>query len=129
MGSVAAVDSPSLKRAGALLFLGTVQFLFCFVLAEVYYPGTTSPQTTSATSGPLVEVGVCKLVQPPSAIFNSSVLILGIALFVGSYYIRKGSGSTALSFFLLLSGIGAVGVEAFNEATAQSTQCSPPSRS
>src|SRR5713226_7347304 len=33
------MDGPSLKRAGALLFLGTVQFLFSFILAEIYYPG------------------------------------------------------------------------------------------
>ena len=30
---------PEPKEGGALLFLGTVQFAFCFILAEIYYPG------------------------------------------------------------------------------------------
>ncbi len=98
------------------MFLGTVQFLFCFILAEIYYPGYDVSANYISDLGATCRGGICKFVQPSSAIFNASVVLLGVALFVGSYYIRKGSGSKAISFFLLLSGIGAVGVGVFNES-------------
>jgi hypothetical membrane protein len=110
------VDGPNLKRAGALLFLGTVQFLFCFILAEIYYPGYDVSSNYVSDLGATCRGGVCKFVQPSSSIFNASVVLLGVLLLLGSYYIRKGSGSKALPFFLLLSGVGAVGVGVFNES-------------
>jgi hypothetical membrane protein len=110
------VDGLGLKRAGVLLFLGTAQFTFFFVVAEIYYPGYNVSSNYISDLGATCRNGICNFVQPSSSIFNTSVVLLGLSLFLGSYYIWKGSGSKALSFFLLLSGIGGVGVGVFNES-------------
>jgi hypothetical membrane protein len=110
------VDGPSLRRAGALLFLGTVQFLFCFIFAEIYYPGYDVSSNYISDLGATCRSGICTFVQPSSAIFNSSIVLLGVSVFLGSYFLWKGYGSKALPFFLVLSGIGAVGVGVFNES-------------
>jgi hypothetical membrane protein len=110
------VDGPSLKRAGALLLVGTVQFLFCFILAEIYYPGYDVSSNRISDLGATCNGGVCKFVQPSSAIFNSSIVLLGVSAFLGSYFLWKGYGSKALPLFIALSGIGAAGVGVFNES-------------
>ena len=110
------MDGPSLKRAGALLFFGTVQFAFCFVLAEIYYPGYDVSANYISDLGATCRSGTCNFFQPSSAIFSSSIVLLAVSLFLGSYFLWKGYGSKALSFFLLLSGTGAVGVGVLNES-------------
>jgi len=110
------VDAPSLKRAGTILFVGVAQFAFFFALAEIYYPGYDVSVQTISDLGATCEGGVCKFVQPSSDIFNASIVLLGIMLLFTAYYLRKGSGSEALSLFEMLSGIGAVGVGVFNES-------------
>ncbi len=110
------MDGPSLKRAGTLLFLGTMQFAFCFVLSEIYYPGYDVSSNYISDLGATCLKGTCNFYEPSSAIFNSSIVLLGLFLLVGSYFIWKGYGSKALSFFIALSGVGAVGVGTFNES-------------
>jgi hypothetical membrane protein len=110
------VDGASLRRAGALLFLGTVQFLLCFMLAEIYYPGYDVSANYISDLGATCRSGTCKFVQPSSTIFNSSIVLLGASLLFGSYFLWRGYGSKALAFFLMLSGIGAMGVGVFNES-------------
>ena len=110
------MDGPSLKRAGAIVFLGTVQFAVFLVLAEVYYPGYSVSANYISDLGATCLNGTCKFFQPSSAIFNSSIVLLGVSLFLGSYYLWKGFRSKAVSVFLVLAGIGAVGVGVFNES-------------
>ena len=110
------MDGPSLKRAGALLFLGTVQFLLSFIIAEIYYPGYDVSANYISDLGATCRSGTCRFVQPSSAIFDSSIVLLGASLLLVSYFLWKGYGSKGLSFFLMLSGIGAMGVGVFNES-------------
>ncbi|HEV2389387.1 MAG TPA: DUF998 domain-containing protein, partial [Nitrososphaerales archaeon] len=110
------VDAPSLRRAGIILFVGVAQFAFFFALAEIYYPGYDVSVQTISDLGATCTGGVCDFVQPSSDIFNASIVLLGIMLFLTSYYLWKGSGSRALSFFEFLAGVGAVGVGIFNES-------------
>jgi hypothetical membrane protein len=110
------VDAPILKRAGTFIFVGVAQFAFCLTLAEIYYPGYDVSFNTLSDLGATCEGGVCEFVQPSSDIFNASIVLLGIMLFVAAYYLWKGSSSKELSLFGLLSGIGAVGVGTFNES-------------
>jgi hypothetical membrane protein len=110
------VDAPSLKRAGTLLFLGTGQFAFFFVLAEIYYPGYDVSSNVISDLGATCKGGVCKFVQPSSDIFNASIVLMGVLLLFVGYYLRKGSGSRALPLFEALAGVGAIGVGVFNES-------------
>jgi hypothetical membrane protein len=110
------VDGPSLRRAGVSFFVGSAQFLFCMTLAEIYYPGYDVSTNYISDLGATCRAGTCKFVQPSSSIFNASVVLLGLFVLVGSYFLLKGYGSRALSFFLVLSGVGAIGVGVFNES-------------
>ena len=110
------MDGPLLKRAGTILFLGTGQFAFFFSLAEIYYPGYSVSFNTISDLGATCSNGVCEFFQPSSDIFNSSIVLLGLSLFLFAYYLWKGSGSKSLSIFEFFSGIGAVGVGVFNES-------------
>jgi hypothetical membrane protein len=110
------MDAPSLKRAGILLFVGTGQFAFFFVLAEIYYPGYDVSTNVVSDLGATCKSGVCKFVQPSSDIFNASIVILGMMLLLTGYCLWKGSASKALSLFESLAGVGALGVGIFNES-------------
>lgn len=110
------MDGPSLRKAGTLLFLGTAQFAFFFILAEIYYPGYNVSTNYISDLGATCRSGTCNFYQPSSAIFNSSIVLLGLFLLSGSYFLWKGYGSKALSFFVVLAGVGAVGVGTFNES-------------
>ncbi len=110
------METRSLKRAGTILFVGVGQFAFCFAVAEICYPGYDVSLQTISDLGATCKGGVCKFVQPSSDIFNASIVLLGIMLLLTAYYLWKGSGPKALSFFEFLSGIGAMGVGIFNES-------------
>lgn len=109
------MDAGSLKRAGTLLVVGTGQFAFFMVLAEVYYPGYDVSTQAISDLGATCE-GVCKFVQPSSDLFNASVFLMGVMLVLTAYYVRKGTDSRSLPFFQGLAGVGAMGVGAFNES-------------
>ncbi|MDA4115185.1 MAG: DUF998 domain-containing protein [Thaumarchaeota archaeon] len=110
------IDAPSLKHAGTILFVGVAQFAFFLVLAEIHYPGYDVSVQTISDLGATCVRGVCRFVQPSSDIFNVSIVILGIALLFTAYFLWKGCGSKALSFFGGLAGIGSMGVGIFNES-------------
>ncbi len=110
------MNAPSLKRAGTFLFLGTGQFSFFFALAEIYYPGYDVSTNVISDLGATCRGEVCKFVQPSSEIFNSSLVLLGLMLLCGAYYISKGSGSDWLPLLVALAGVGSIGVGIFNES-------------
>ncbi len=110
------MEARSLKRAGALLFIATGQFVFFFELAEIYYPGYDVSVNTVSDLGATCRSGVCTFVQPSSEIFDASVVFLGVMVLFAAYLIWRGSGAQALPFFQALGGIGAIGVGVFNES-------------
>jgi hypothetical membrane protein len=110
------VDARALKRAGTCIFVGTAQFAFFFVLAEIYYPGYDVSTNVISDLGATCRNGVCKFVQPSSDMFNVSIVLLGVTLLFGAYYLLSGSGSRALPLFEALAGVGAMGVGIFNES-------------
>ena len=110
------MDAPSLRRAGTLLFLGTGQFAFFLVLAEIYYPGYYVSANYVSDLGATCRSGVCRFVQPSSDIFDATIVLMGLLLLAVSYYLWNGSVSKALPLFEALAGIGAIGVGVFNES-------------
>ena len=110
------MDGSILKRAGTLIFVGVGQYAFCFILAEIYYPGYDVSTQTISDLGATCSGGLCRFFQPSSDIFNASIVLLGTMLLAAAYYIRKGSRTTSLPFFGFLSGVGCIGVGLFNES-------------
>ncbi len=93
------------KLAGALLFVGSVQFLLGLIIAESLYPGY------SVSENYISDLGV----GSSALIFNSSVFLLGATVVAGTYFIQNAFDFRLLSVLLTLTGIGAMGVGLFPE--------------
>jgi len=95
------------KVAGALLFVGSAQFLLGLIIAEILFPGYNVSKNFISDLG----------VGPTSLIFNSSVFLLGAFVVAAAYFIHRGFGSRLLSVLFTLTGLGAMGVGLFPETT------------
>ena len=93
------------KMAGALFFVASVEFLLFMVIAESLYPGYSVSQNYISDLG----------VGSTALIFNSSVFLLGLLLVIGTYFIHRAFNFRLLTVFLILAGIGAMGVGLFPE--------------
>ncbi len=104
------------SKAGAAIFVGTVQFAIFMVLAEIYYPGYNVSLNYISDLGATC-TSACVIHEPSSAIFNSSVVVLGLAVLLGAYYIRRSFKWSPGTITVALAGVGAVGVGLFTETT------------
>lgn len=93
------------KAAGALIFIGATQFIICMVIAEALYPGY------SVSGNFISDLGVGDV----AIIFNSSVFILGVTIVASVYFLMQTYPYKLLLTFLILCGIGAMGVGIFPE--------------
>ncbi len=100
--------------AGALIFIGAVQFITGMLLAEFLYPGY------SASGNYISDLGAtcretCTVYQPSASIFNASVTLLGILLLLSSYFIWREFQISLVPILFGLTGAGAIGVGVFPE--------------
>ena len=104
------------KMAGAVLFVGALQFIVGLNVAEDLYPGYSVSMNYISDLGATCD-STCKIVQPSSTIFNSSVVLLGLLILVAMFFIHRVFRTKPLSILLALTGIGAIGVGVFSETT------------
>ncbi len=102
------------ELAGIFIFVGAVQFIIGMVLAEIFYPGYNVSGNYISDLGATCN-GTCIIYQPTAFIFNTSVIILGILILLGSYCIWQEFQNIIISIQIALSGLGAVGVGLFPE--------------
>ncbi len=97
------------KRAGALVFVGGAQFAVLMIVAEAVYPGY------SISANYISDLGVWG--QPSAAFFNPSIILFGLLVLAGSYFVQKTFGKPRFGIMLALSGLGALLVGFFPENT------------
>jgi hypothetical membrane protein len=102
------------KMAGTFIFVGAVQFIIGMVLAEIFYPGYNVSENYISDLGATCR-DTCTIYQPTAFIFNTSVIILGILILLGSYCIWQEFQNIIISILIALSGLGAMGVGLFPE--------------
>jgi hypothetical membrane protein len=102
------------RVAGALLFIGAVQFLIGMHLAEFLYPGYSVSGNYISDLGATCRT-TCVIYQPTAIIFNTSVILFGILVVVSSYFIWREFHIYLIPILFGMSGIGAVGVGLFPE--------------
>src|SRR5712692_5372817 len=90
------------RRAGALIFAGSVQLIFGIFLAEELYPGYNVSQTISS-------LGVASASASSALVFNSSLFFEGLLVLAGAYYLWRAAKSPLVSALFALGGIGTVG--------------------
>jgi len=106
------------SKAGVAIFLGAVQFSVCLILAEIYFPNyNVSTNYVSDLGAFCPTSGPCVINQPTSTIFNSSIVLLGLLILVGAYFLQRAFHYTPAAVMVALSGIGAMGVGLFPETT------------
>lgn len=93
------------KVAGALIFVGAVQFILSMLVAECIYPNY------SVSRNYISDLGV----GATAPIFNVSVFLLGAMVLVSIYFLKQRVQGKILLSFLALCGIGAMGVGVFPE--------------
>jgi hypothetical membrane protein len=105
-----------LRRAGVLLFVGATQFFIFFTISESLYPGYSVSSQPISDLGATCSSGVCVIQQPSSAIFDATVFLLGLLVFVGAFFIYI-SRSRLIGGLAALSAWGVMGVAIFPETT------------
>lgn len=93
------------QLAGLLLFAGTTQFAIGMIIAEAVDP------TYSVSTNYISDLGV----RAGAAIFNTSIVLLGLAILATSWFIFRAFKDRILMIVVLLAGVGAIGVGVFNE--------------
>ena len=93
---------------GLLLCFGTAQFLLAMLVCE----GALSGYVVSSQA--ISDFGV----GPTAALFNSSIILLGILILAAAYVYHRTHGILWLTVPFLLSGVGPVGVGLFPENLA-----------
>ncbi len=96
-------------KAGALLFVGGAQFTVLMIIAEAIYPGYSVSTNYISDLGPWG--------QPSAYIFNPSIILFGLLLIAGAYFVRKTFEKLGFSIIIALSGLGATLVGFFPENT------------
>jgi hypothetical membrane protein len=91
--------------AGLLLFLAIFQFFMFFRVAESIYPGY------SVSNNYISDLGV----GPAASVFNTSIVVLGLAVMAAAYLALPAFRSRVLSVLVGLAGFGATGVGVFPE--------------
>ncbi len=91
--------------AGILLFLGSIQFLLAMLVCEGALPSYI------VSSGAISDFGV----GPTAALFNTSIIILGLSILVAAYVYHPTHGLWWLTVPFFLAGIGPIGVGLFPE--------------
>ncbi|MEM1565533.1 MAG: DUF998 domain-containing protein [Candidatus Bathyarchaeia archaeon] len=98
---------PDGKVAGALIFVGAVQFILGMLVAECIYPNY------SIANNYISDLGKLDAVSAP--IFNTSVFLLGLLVTISAYFLRDFVRNKVFLSFLVLCGVGAMGVGTFPE--------------
>jgi hypothetical membrane protein len=99
------LSTNSLNTAGWLLFVFATQFTIVLFVAEARYAGY------SISNNYISDLGV----GSTGPLFDTSIIILGVAVMISSYFLYRGFGSRAFSILTFLTGVGAFLVGVFNE--------------
>ena len=117
-------------KAGLFIFLGALQFAMAVLVSEILYSaygtlrhagqGNTTGYVYSVSVNAISDLGanctgsVCTI--PPSAyLFDVSVVILGVMLMAGAFYLNRAFHWMPAAVMFALAGVGAIGVGIFPE--------------
>ncbi|MFG1446241.1 MAG: DUF998 domain-containing protein [Thermoplasmatales archaeon] len=95
----------SLNVAGALLFIFSVQFVIMLFVTEALY------HNYSIANNYISDLGV----GPTGWLFDTSIVLLGLAVISSSYFIYRGFDVKVFPILVALTGLGALLVGIFNE--------------
>ncbi|GGP21996.1 membrane protein [Thermocladium modestius] len=106
------------KVFGLLLLVGSLGFIFAMNVAEFLFPGYSVSNNYISDLGAMCRAGSCRIIQPSSTIFNTSIILLGIAIIAASIIMAMPrEGPKLFPSLFAISGVGAIMVGLFPEYT------------
>jgi hypothetical membrane protein len=93
------------KILDVLFFTAAVQFLLSIIIAEALYPGY------SIANNYISDLGV----GPSALLFNTSLLVLGALIIIGTYYLHRILHVKIFTAFLAIAAVGCICVGVFTE--------------
>jgi hypothetical membrane protein len=96
----------ALRSPGLWIMVGGIELLLLIHIAEFTYPGY------SVSDNYISDMGVGPM--PSSAIFAAAVILFGLMAITSAVLFRQSDRRSLIWVLLTLSGIGAIGVGAFN---------------
>lgn len=105
----------NLKVAGFLLFLAGSVIFMGIITGEIFYPEIYSYTTHNNMISDLgaTEPPYSIITQPSANIFNFSMIISGILILIGTYYLFRAYNDRIAAILVGLLGLGALGVGIF----------------
>ncbi|HUT17220.1 MAG TPA: DUF998 domain-containing protein [Acidobacteriota bacterium] len=104
------MDYDNKRVAGLLFIVAVVQYALAIVFSEAVYSGYSVGQQMVS------ELGDWSLAGNNAAIFNVSIILYGLLVIVGAYYIQRVFKNRLFASLLAINGIGSLvaGVVALN---------------
>lgn len=95
------------KTAGALLLAAGTFIFMGIITAEAYHPA--SPTYTTRAN----DISDLALTLPSAVIFNIAMIVAGLLVIKGCFYLQKAYRNSLFTILLSLFGVGLIGVGAF----------------
>ncbi len=101
--------------AGFLFFLAGSVIFMGIITAEIFYPGVYTYTTANSMISDLgaTEPPFSIITQPSANIFNFSMIISGILILIGAYFLFRSYNDRIAAILVGLLGFGALGVGVF----------------
>ena len=101
------------RIAGALLASAGAMVFMAIITAEALYPAPfdTTDNTISDLGATIPPNSV--ILQPSATIFDVSMIVAGLAIVAGAFFVHRAFARKAVTIPLVLFGIGALGVGVF----------------
>jgi hypothetical membrane protein len=101
------------RLAGVLLTVSGVVSLLGWITAEALYTGVYSTHADSLSHLGATEPPNSIVVQPSGAIFDGTMVVAGLLILGGAWFVQRGLGRRSMSIPTALLGLGVLGVGVF----------------
>ncbi len=102
----------NLNAAGAILFIGGLQWFITVMAAETLFPGysirTNDLSDLASTVPPNTS-----LIQPSAMMFNATTFLFGLLVLISAFLIHRACGKRLFTILFIISGAAARGVGIF----------------
>jgi hypothetical membrane protein len=101
-----------LNAAGALLFIGVLQWFLMVIAAETLFPGYTTRANDLSDLASTVPPNI-SLVQPSAIMFNATTFLFGLTVLISAFLIYRSNGKRLFTALFATSGLAAMAVGVF----------------
>ncbi|HSD58335.1 MAG TPA: DUF998 domain-containing protein, partial [Methanotrichaceae archaeon] len=101
-----------LNAAGALLFIGVLQWFITVMAAETLFPGYSTRANDLSDLASTVPPNL-SMIQPSATMFNAATFLVGLLTIVSAFLIYRAYGDRLFSVLFAISGAAAMAVGIF----------------